>query len=78
MVIDRTSFSDLAKDFLAIQHVTPPIYQASYPCWIFSKRAFEDRIPAGWKIASWFDASDGSAVTSSGVRLAFKGMILVR
>jgi putative methyltransferase (TIGR04325 family) len=78
MVIDRTSFSDLANDSLAIQHVAPPIYQASYPCWIFSKGAFEDRIPVGWKIASWFDASDGSAVTDSGVRLTFKGMILVR
>jgi putative methyltransferase (TIGR04325 family) len=78
MVLDRTSFSNLNEDTITIQRVTPPIYTASYPCWLFSKPTFERRIPGGWKVASWFDSADGATATSQGTELTFSGLILVR
>jgi putative methyltransferase (TIGR04325 family) len=37
VIIDRTPCSKLTRDVLAVQHVPPEIYAASYPCWIFSR-----------------------------------------
>ena len=36
VIVDRTSCSALAEDVLTVQIVPPSIYDASYPCWIFS------------------------------------------
>jgi putative methyltransferase (TIGR04325 family) len=46
VIVDRTFCSGLDADVLSVQSVPPSIYDASYPCWIFSTpqllRAFAD------------------------------------
>ncbi|MFT3901812.1 MAG: methyltransferase, TIGR04325 family [Niabella sp.] len=37
LFIDRTAFVDEPEDRLTIQKVPPFFYEASYPCWFFSK-----------------------------------------
>lgn len=78
MIIDRTPFADIGEDTITIQRVPPAIYTASYPCWIFSRQAFERRLPSGWKTAAWFDCSDGVTTTSLGLPLTFRGLVLTR
>jgi len=78
MIIDRTPFADIGEDTITVQQVPPAIYTASYPCWIFSKRAFESRFPSGWKTAAWFECSDGATSTSLGFPVTFRGLVLTR
>ena len=40
ILIDRTYFYEDQDDRLTIQKVSPTIYDASYPCWIFSQDKF--------------------------------------
>ncbi len=37
LVLDRTTVWDGPRDRLCVQTVPPAIYDASYPCWVFSK-----------------------------------------
>ena len=37
LVLDRTTVWDDPRDRLCVQTVPPAIYDASYPCWVFSK-----------------------------------------
>jgi putative methyltransferase (TIGR04325 family) len=41
VLIDRTAFTSLARDRLAVQNVPASIYSASYPHWLFSERKFQ-------------------------------------
>jgi putative methyltransferase (TIGR04325 family) len=40
LMIDRTAFIEAEEDRLTIQKVPPAYYDASYPCWFFSKQKF--------------------------------------
>jgi putative methyltransferase (TIGR04325 family) len=40
LIVDRTSVSDLSYDMITVQNVPKEIYDASYPCWLFSKSKF--------------------------------------
>lgn len=42
ILIDRTPFTDQARDLIKLQIVPPQIYEASYPCWVFDAQKFND------------------------------------
>jgi len=44
IIIDRTPCSYSARDILTVQTVPPSIYEASYPCWIFSRQRLVDAL----------------------------------
>ncbi len=44
IVIDKTAFSNSSSDIISIQKVSPDIYNASYPAWIFSEKKFLSNI----------------------------------
>jgi putative methyltransferase (TIGR04325 family) len=58
ILLNRTPFHEGNKDIISIQTIRPPIYDASYPCWLFSRPNFEARMAQnGWTmVESW--ASD--------------------
>ncbi|OAI52046.1 hypothetical protein AYO46_06655 [Betaproteobacteria bacterium SCGC AG-212-J23] len=58
VVVDRTPCSGLSRDVLAVQHVPPQIYEASYPCWIFSRARLLDAFAKGFTTFAAF--TDGS------------------
>ncbi len=77
LIIDRTPFSDSPRDVITIQHVPPSIYSASYPCRIFSRRSFIERLSGQFDVVADFESPDGNAV-GGGVRFVFGGMIFRR
>jgi hypothetical protein len=78
LIVDRTPFSLVADDRITIQHVSPMIYEASYPSWIFSERHFRERVEKHWSVQSVYDCAEGTFATDGGLAFAFKGMILTR
>jgi putative methyltransferase (TIGR04325 family) len=75
IVIDRTPFGDHKADWITIQHVPPSIYEASYPCRVFDKKGFLDKLLGRYEVIALFDGSDGTAV-ANGRGFTFGGMIL--
>jgi putative methyltransferase (TIGR04325 family) len=69
IIIDRTPFIS-GKDRLTIQKVMPSIYKASYPCWFFNIRKFEDSFLPEYKLILDFKALDRANILSE-----FKGYI---
>ncbi len=74
IIIDRTPFSALNRDWLCVQSVSPEIYQASYPSWIFSEPSFELFLSEKFELTADFDGSDGSSHVGE-LPFKFKGMI---
>jgi len=74
LVIDRTPFSRADQDRLCVQHVTPPIYSASYPCWILSESKVESVLNQHYRLVAAFISPEGHAKVD-GLPFAFKGMI---
>lgn len=75
IVIDRTPFSDQGADRITVQHVSPSIYLASYPCWLFGKQSFLNKFRGRYELIAEFDGSDGNAI-ANGLRFTFCGLIL--
>lgn len=75
MIIDRTCFWDGDTDRLCVQRVPPHIYDASYPCWVFSRKRFRDVLKAKWNVVAEFQDADR---LTAPFRVFFGGMILAR
>lgn len=75
LIIDRTPFSIKQNDQIVIQKVSPTIYSADYPMWIFSESHFNKYITKHWKCIASFVSPEGTRKTKSGVKLTFKGFI---
>jgi putative methyltransferase (TIGR04325 family) len=75
-IIDRTPFIDSPEDRLCVQRVDPYIYEASYPCWLFSRRRFADTLEElGLRVLTTFPAFDA---IPGPVPVTYLGMILER
>ena len=71
VIIDRTPFSYTDENVIKIQHVSPSIYKASYPCWFFSKnKLYNYLFSKDYELIEEFDALDGS-----GYDYKFQGLI---
>ena len=78
IIIDRTPFSALSnKNWLCVQHVPSEIYQASYPCWIFSEAWFKQCLLDQFEFITDFEGSDGNGHVGE-LPFQFKGMIWKR
>ena len=78
IIIDRTPFSALSnKNWLCVQHVPSEIYQASYPCWIFSETWFKQCLLNQFEFITDFEGSDGNGYVGE-LPFQFKGMIWKR
>ena len=42
IIVDRTGFTKNGKNRITVQKVPSKIYDASYPCWLFSEKEFRD------------------------------------
>ena len=75
LIIDRTPFGDFDDDIITVQHVVASIYPASYPCRIFSRKNFIQRLKNNFEVISQFESADGAAVIGNR-EFTFSGMIL--
>ncbi len=76
LVIDRTPMGEQAHDRLCVQHVPKFIYDASYPCRIFSRRHLLAQLGAPWRLVCDFLSPEGAAHTADGLPFEFRGLIL--
>lgn len=78
VIIDRTTFSENEKDRIAVQHVPPSIYAASYPCRIFGTQSLLSVFRGHYEVLADFDSNwDGSrSEICSGLEFTSGGMIL--
>lgn len=58
IIIDRTGFVTRGRDRLAVQHVPPSIYAASYPCWFFDREALLRPFAADWRVTAEWTCDD--------------------
>lgn len=77
ILVDRTSFHDGEKDFIAVQKVGEAIYPASYPLWIFSKNNFMNHLTEHFELVTEWLSPEGFVGFSSG-RFSFNGMVMQR
>lgn len=78
MIIDRTPFAEIEDDRITIQRVPPSIYDASYPCRIFSRERMKREFLSHWQILETFACAEGTMSTDAGLRFTFEGFILNR
>ena len=55
MVVDRLPIIPGARDRIAVQHVSEPIYQASYPIRLFAEETLMSALLAGWRVRESWD-----------------------
>lgn len=75
IIIDRTPFWNGSCDRLCVQNVSPSIYPASYPSWVFSMQQFHSHLSNEWKVMVEFESLDR---LKSPIQANWKGMILIR
>jgi putative methyltransferase (TIGR04325 family) len=74
IIVDRTAFHTGSEDRLTIQHVSPEIYDASYPAWFFSLMALKRRFhAAGYELITEWVCEDDYPL--EGTETSFRGML---
>lgn len=71
IIIDRTLFSPTGRTRLCVQVVSPKIYEASYPCWVFNEKEFVEAFQNKYCLIEGFDIPAYSATVPS----YYKGFI---
>jgi len=76
LIIDRTPFSSSGVDRLLVQKVSPPIYSASYPIWIFSTSKFLQIIEPDWCLIAEYQSPEGYVNSTNNFEFSFQGFLL--
>lgn len=79
VIVDLTPFSKNGEERICVQHVPPQIYEASYPCWIFSQGKFNAFFESNYDLIEEFHAMPELVIYLSGNDEAiYKGFIYQR
>ena len=76
VVVDRTTFTELAEDRIAVQRVPPSIYEASYPLWLLSRTRFLREAAPTWRLVDSGLSPEGNLRTAEGLSFAYRWMLL--
>jgi putative methyltransferase (TIGR04325 family) len=78
IIVDRAPASELDRTVICVQHVPPEIYNASYPCAIFSVADMKKMFSGRYELVAEFDAFGGGGQVKTGsgaLPFTYKGMI---
>ncbi len=76
IIIDRTAFTEPARDILTVQNVPEEIYKASYPAWFFNFDNFKKQFK-NYKMLASFNAHEGFVIhLENGLTSTYRGLIL--
>ena len=75
LIIDRTPFNNEQGDKICIQTVPESIYRATYPMRIFSQDRL-NHLLADWDTIASTQSPEGSLITTSGLFVDFRGVLL--
>lgn len=67
IVVARTPCANIEQDVLTVQQVPASIYEASYPCWIFSCDKLRDAFLAQHRLVTSFEEVSGQWAYDGGV-----------
>ena len=73
VIIDRTGFVDRDRDRLTLQRVSPTIYDASYPCWFFSRTGLLKHFSEDYQLTGEWPGFDLANIQAN-----FRGLFLTR
>lgn len=63
IIFDLTGFHNEDRDVLTIQKVWPEVYEASYPCWFFSKTKFFKKLLEKYELVEEFSSYFGGEIS---------------
>jgi putative methyltransferase (TIGR04325 family) len=75
IIIDKTPFSLSGEDTIKIQVVTPDIYEASYPSWLFSEKSLADYFTAHDYVLFESHSGEDSLHKNKNELFEYRGMI---
>lgn len=75
VIIDRSPFRRDKKDIITVQKVSPKIYDACYPSWIFSYSKFTAFFMKNYQLLAEFDNPGAPTFLSRGRLVEFKGFM---
>ena len=78
VIVDATLFTEEEDDRLCVQKVDPSIYEASYPCWLMSRKKFLNFMTQHFSVVEEFDAHGGAQISVQGSVATFRGFLLER
>lgn len=78
VIIDRSPFRRCKRDMITVQKVSPKIYDACYPSWIFSDSKFKAFFMKNYQLFAEFDNPGAPTFLSRGRLVVFKGFMLKR
>lgn len=76
LVLDRVLIHDGDSDLLTLQIVPDWIYNASYPCWVFSRSQLLSQLAESWVVVEEIPALETRTVTESGRAIYWTGFVL--
>ncbi len=71
IILDRTPFLETGEDKITIQKVSPEIYRATYPAWIFNFEKFLKFFSKNYELVSDFESTDRANINT----VTFRGFI---
>jgi putative methyltransferase (TIGR04325 family) len=76
ILLERTPYWEGDRHRIVIQHVPAEIYEADYPCWLFSEPLLLSQFSKSYQLLASYPALD--VIPLTGGRSYFKGMLLGR
>jgi putative methyltransferase (TIGR04325 family) len=76
LVFDRTPFHSGGADRIMVQHVSPSIYNASYPIRILSKSSFLNFLLKDWDLIAEGTSHEGEVILNNNFYFIFSYLIL--
>jgi putative methyltransferase (TIGR04325 family) len=75
LIIDRTPMSDLDSHELCIQRAPRGVYEATYPCWILSRKLLTQALSERWRLICDEPSMEGAFKAKDGPRFEFRGLV---
>lgn len=76
LIIDRTPFATGGSGRILVQRVSPRIYSASYPMWVFSHTEIMERLGSDWRLVASNLSPEGVQMSKEGFEFSFCGLLL--
>lgn len=77
-IIDRVLMLDRGPTRLIVQRVSPDIYDASFPCWVFNRAHLEKMLTDSYEILARFDAHPGISMAFADEAASYHGFLVAK
>lgn len=75
LIIDRTPLSNLDSHHLCIQRAPRGVYDATYPCWVLSRKLLVQTLSKRWRLLCDEPSAEGHFKAKAGPSFEFRGLV---